>query len=120
MGSGPEKIKGSTSASSGKNVLRALVVDDSKFHRVLQTALLRFFKVETTAAENGKEAVDLFRSGATRTLRSMGVDAKIVGITANASSESKEEFMEAGIDDFLLKPLTADNIASLLENMGKN
>lgn len=63
MGSGPEKIKGSTSASSGKNVLRALVVDDSKFHRVLQTALLRFFKVETTAAENGKEAVDLFRSG---------------------------------------------------------
>nr|CAD1840734.1 unnamed protein product [Ananas comosus var. bracteatus] len=81
----PEKIKSSTSASSGKNTLRALVVDDS----------------------HEDAAID-------------GVDAKIVGITANASSESKAEFMEAGIDDFLLKPLTADNIASLLENMGKN
>lgn len=47
----------------GGRKITALVVDDDPLVRRVEEALLGRFGVETKAAENGKEAVDLFSNG---------------------------------------------------------
>ncbi|XP_073012723.1 two-component response regulator 24-like [Typha latifolia] len=116
--------------------LRALIVDDNRIERMMHTVLLRRFQVETTEAENGKDAVDHLVEGktfdiilmdkdmpvmdgpeATRILRAMGFRAKIVGITADDSAEGKKAFMEAGLDEFLIKPLTVTKLTPLIQDL---
>ena len=50
---------------SCKNKLTALVVDNGGVCRVIQTALLHSYGVETEAVETGEAAVELIASGAT-------------------------------------------------------
>ncbi|KAL5712880.1 hypothetical protein ACHQM5_015004 [Ranunculus cassubicifolius] len=87
-------------------------------------------------AENGREAVELCRSGetfdlifmdsempfmngleATRVLREMKVSSKIVGVTAQSREWEIKEFMEAGLDYYLEKPLTKHKIVSILQEI---
>lgn len=49
--------------SSMKRKLSALVVDDDPVGRMILVAMLRRHDFETCSAENGREAVDLIRSG---------------------------------------------------------
>ncbi|XP_022144466.1 two-component response regulator ARR22-like [Momordica charantia] len=128
-GSGDEKEK-------KKKIISALVVDDEAVVRYIHMSLLRKLNVEQVeAAESGKAAVDAFQCGAsfdlvlmdlemplmdgaqaTKELRRMGVESKIVGVTANgAISCEKAAFMEAGLDHCLMKPLTLENLHSLLQ-----
>ena len=50
---------------SCKNKLTALVLDNGGVCRVIQTALLHSYGVETEAVETGEAAVELIASGAT-------------------------------------------------------
>lgn len=54
---------------------------------------------------------------ATKALRDMGVDTKILAVSACDDIAVKELFIEAGVNDFLAKPLTLDKLASFLQNM---
>ncbi|KAK9182997.1 hypothetical protein WN944_026146 [Citrus x changshan-huyou] len=117
----------------------ALVVDDDPFIRTIHSMALKSlgFKVEVT--ENGKEAVDLFRAGgkfdivfidkempvmngieATREIRSLGIETKIVGVTSLNSETEKEAFMQAGLDLCHTKPLNVCKIIPLMEDLMKN
>lgn len=50
----------------------------------------------------------------------MGVESKIIGVTGHGpSSEKKAAFMEAGLDECLTKPLTTQNLHSLLQQFKK-
>ena len=49
--------------NSKKKKLSALVVDDDGVCRIIHVAYLRRHGFETYAVENGREAVDLIRSG---------------------------------------------------------
>ncbi|RYR03046.1 hypothetical protein Ahy_B06g081879 isoform B [Arachis hypogaea] len=92
--------------------------------------------VKNQAAENGKEAVQIHCSGqgfdlilmdkemplmngieATKELRSMGICSKIVGVSSHSEEKQIQEFMEAGLDDYLVKPLNMAKLRSILDNI---
>ncbi|KAA8519414.1 hypothetical protein F0562_013711 [Nyssa sinensis] len=123
----------------GNQKICVLIVDDDRATRRIHSALLNKFGVETQVAENGKEAVDLYRSGAsfdlvimdmempvmdgptaTQELRRMGVNSMIVGVTSRGQDSEKQAFMRAGLDDCHVKPLNSNTIASLLQQVNKN
>ncbi|KAE8663283.1 GPR107 protein [Hibiscus syriacus] len=116
--------------SDDDNNLTVLVVDDSPMIRKLHDMHFKKF--------GHKVQVDLFRFGdsfdlilmdkempvmdgaeATKELRAMGVKSMIAGVTSLDSPYDKQVFMEAGLDYCFNKPLTADNISFLLQELNK-
>ncbi|RDX63127.1 Two-component response regulator ARR22, partial [Mucuna pruriens] len=113
--------------------LTALIVDDDTMIRMIHRKMLNKVGVKNEAVKNGKEAVEIHRSGqrfdlvlmdwdmpvmngieATKTLRSMGINSVIVGVSTHSTRAHIQEFMEAGVDDYLEKPLTSDKLTSII------
>ncbi len=55
---------------------------------------------------------------ATRQLRAAGTRAPIIALTANAMSEQREEFLDAGADAVLAKPVEFDALLVSLATFG--
>ncbi|KAL1827294.1 hypothetical protein DCAR_0206458 [Daucus carota subsp. sativus] len=123
--------------SSKKKRLSALVVDDSRVCRMIHDAYLTRNDFETYTVENGREAVDLIRSGeqfdvifmdlvmpvmngfeATRELRAMGVTTMIVGI--DCPIDLRDDPIQAGVDRVYEKPLTEEIIISVRQALQSN
>ncbi|KAJ4775540.1 hypothetical protein LUZ62_015018 [Rhynchospora pubera] len=117
---------------ASSQVVKVLIVDDDVVtRRIYRTMLLRF-GFEITEAGDGKSAVSQFLIGneydlilmdndmpgmngveATRTLRGMGILAKIIAITADANSRGA--LLDAGADEFLLKPVNFTMLTVILK-----
>ncbi|KAF5934618.1 hypothetical protein HYC85_030789 [Camellia sinensis] len=136
--SGNIRIDGTNSNFTAGKRLCVLIVDDDLVIQRIHSVLLRRFGLETQVVGNGKEAVDLYRLGAsfhlvpvdmempimdgpkaTRELRAMGVNCMIVGMTSRDQDSAKLAFMAVGLDDCHAKPLTVDTITSLLQELNK-
>ncbi|KAK1259862.1 Histidine kinase 1 [Acorus gramineus] len=136
-------LKGSEGQGSDdfatKNKMLALVVDDNCVIRRIHKMLLTKLGVDSLDVENGKQAVDLFLAGgkfdivlmdrempvmngieATKILRSMGMKTKIVGVSANSEKKDIKEFMDAGIDEFLPKPIDRAKLAAIIDNIDES
>jgi CheY-like chemotaxis protein/signal transduction histidine kinase len=111
---------------------KILVVEDNPINRMLITKLLTKLGYEVLSAENGKEAVNITQTEhpsmiimdiqmpvmdgieATKKIRNSEFKEReiaIVGLTANAS---KEECLNAGMNDFLPKPAGADDLKRVI------
>ncbi|KAL1827217.1 hypothetical protein ACET3Z_005629 [Daucus carota] len=120
------------------NNLSALVVDDDTVCRLVHVGYLRAHNFETYAVENGREAVDLVRSGrqfdvifmdfsmpvmngiqATRELRAMGVKTMIVGIDCDPDFLGEDPF-QAGMDRVYEKPMTHEIVISVRQALLNN
>jgi CheY-like chemotaxis protein len=114
-----------------------LVVEDNDINREIIKQQLHCLGIEADAVDSGDKAlahflrsqpramlVDCQMPGMdgfelTRRLRALeekhgGQRTLIVAITANATVEDKQRCLDAGMDDFLPKPLTRQNIQALL------
>jgi signal transduction histidine kinase/DNA-binding response OmpR family regulator len=117
--------------------LEVLVVEDNVVNQRVATLLLRNLGCNVRVANDGRSAVDLLveetfdlvfmdcqmpvLSGydATREIRGMEDGEKqsvpIVAMTANAMRGDRERCLAAGMDDYLAKPVRADELAQMLE-----
>ncbi len=116
---------------------KVLIVDDNKMNLKVVIGLLSPLDMQIETAENGKEAVDKVQKTqydlvfmdhmmpimdgveATRCIRELEDDyyrqLPIIALTADAMSGAKAEFLAAGMNDFVAKPIEMKEISSKLK-----
>lgn len=118
--------------------LRILVVDDLPMNLSMMVMMLQKLGFSAETASNGLEAVQLHKTApydvifmdwempeldgveATRRIRNLNNKAQqpwIIALTANASTSHKETCIKAGMNDYLSKPVSIDQIAHKLEQI---
>lgn len=121
--------------------LRILVAEDAAVNRKMMEALLRMERHRARFVENGREAVAAWREEAfdlilmdiqmpemdgiqaTIEIRKAeevtGGHIPIIALTAYAMSGDKDRFLKAGMDGYLAKPITVDQLRELLLSYGQ-
>ncbi len=113
---------------------RLLLVEDNEINRQVAQELLEGFGIDVTTAENGQEAIALLQEAefdgvlmdmqmpvmdgvtATREIRKDPHFLKlpIIALTANVMVSEQNEFLDAGITDYIGKPIDPDRLVTTL------
>ena len=113
---------------------RLLLVEDNEINRQVAQELLEGFGLDVTTAENGEEAIALLKEAqfdgvlmdmqmpvmdgvtATREIRKNPHFSKlpIIALTANVMVSEQSEFLDAGITDYIGKPIDPDRLVATL------
>jgi signal transduction histidine kinase/DNA-binding response OmpR family regulator len=120
--------------------LRILLAEDNKINQMFAVALLKKAGHEVDVAQNGNQAVDAVRRSdydlvlmdvqmpeldgieATREIRALEppkCGIPIVAMTANAMAGAKEQYLAAGMDHYIPKPVRAESLLTLLAEIGQ-
>ncbi len=114
---------------------RVLLVEDNATNQILMQALLGRMGAEVTVAANGAEGVAAARTDvfdailmdlqmpvmdgleATREIRRAGLNrrTRIIGLTAAVGPQFERQCRDAGMNDYLPKPVQRDQLARALE-----
>ena len=116
---------------------RILLVEDNPVNQLVAKGLLEKFGMRVQCASDGNEAIDLIQSmkfdialmdvqmpvmdgiTATQTIRTTlpkpARDIPIIALTAHARVDDKKECLDAGMDDYLSKPIVARRLYELLD-----
>ena len=119
---------------------RVLIVDDLEVNRLIIIALLEKLGVKVETAENGKVALDIIQDKeenyfslilmdvlmpimngyeATKAIRKINnlkkANIPIVAMTANAFEEDRNNALDAGMNDYLSKPIQVNKLAEILK-----
>jgi len=122
---------------SKKNELyNILLVEDNKINIRLATDMIRKFGYKVTIARNGQEALELIKNKkdfynlvfmdlhmpimggleATKYIREhYEKSIPIIAMTASVSSESRNNCMDAGMDDYMSKPFSINSLRDILD-----
>jgi CheY-like chemotaxis protein len=114
-----------------------LIVEDNKTNQMLMGMILDDLELSYDIANNGEEALTLVNQKrydlifmdenmpimngieATKIIRANESEANlhtpIIAVTANALIEDREKFLKAGMDDYISKPYTQDQIIATLQ-----
>ncbi len=125
--------------------LRVLLAEDNKVNQTFALALLKKAGHRADVAENGRQAVDAILHGpaeggafdvvlmdiqmpevdgvqATRQIRAMPppkCDITIIALTAHALTGAREEYLAAGMNDYISKPVSPALLLSKLADLAK-
>jgi CheY-like chemotaxis protein/anti-sigma regulatory factor (Ser/Thr protein kinase) len=126
---GQEDERVAAAAAPGK---RILLVEDNPINALLARALLTREGCSVDHATRGDEAIAAVKIGAydlilmdmrmpglngeetSRALRKLGVTTPIVALTANAFEDDRHACLAAGMNDFLVKPLSPAALRAML------
>jgi len=118
--------------------LRILLAEDNRVNQQFMRILLRKAGHEVEMAENGHQAIDAVRQldldvvlmdiqmpeldgvQATQVIRSMPppkCDIPIIALTAHAMEGAEQEYLAAGMDDYVSKPVTPNILLSKLADL---
>ena len=112
-----------------------LLVEDNIINQKIAEKMLNKIGLKTSIAENGEEAVDMITCDeyhfdlvlmdvqmpvmngldATKALRNLEINIPIIAMTANAMKGDREVCIEAGMNDYIGKPVKMDDLAALME-----
>jgi PAS domain S-box-containing protein len=138
LGTQPEAV---TMSASGKPGLRLhiLLAEDNQVNQKLAIAVLNKWGHDVVLANNGIEALDLTTRQnfdlilmdlqmpemggleATQLIReyqlTQGRHTPIIAMTANAMSEDRQRCLDAGMDDYIAKPLNIEKLHAMLQGL---
>ncbi len=118
----------------GKHIL---IVEDNKINQLLAVKILEKLNFKVTVAENGLLGVESFQNNlydlilmdcqmpvldgyeATKLIRELnekGLNVPIIGLTANAMKGDREVCLNAGMNDYLTKPINVALLQATLKN----
>lgn len=124
----------------GLDRLKLLVVEDNKMNQLVVLKFLEKQKIQADVAEDGFQALELIKANdydlILMDIQMPGIDGyqvseiirkelpspkntvPIIALTAMALSDVQEKIKHSGINDYLLKPFSPDNlIDKIIENM---
>jgi len=112
---------------------KILIVDDNQMNLKVEGVLLSKYGVNVLKAMSGQEAIDILDADnsislvfmdymmpemdgaeATRIIRSKGNDIPIIAVTANTISGATDIYYEAGMSDYLPKPIDIHRMEDIL------
>ncbi|WP_430811853.1 MULTISPECIES: response regulator [unclassified Carboxylicivirga] len=117
----------------GKHIL---LVEDNIINQKIAEKMLSRLGLQIHISKNGQEAVDILINesnqeidlvfmdvqmpvlnglDATRKLREEGIDLPIIAMTANALKGDREVCIEAGMNDYIGKPVKMDDLESIID-----
>ncbi len=114
---------------------RVLAVDDNQMNLELIKGMLKNTKMQIDTAMNGKEAIGLVKSGkydiilmdhmmpvmdgieALTQIKNEKLcdDIPVIVLTANAVGDARKEYLEAGFDDYLSKPVLSGQLLAVIK-----
>ena len=131
----PVLVKTKPQNSLDKNLagLRILVVEDNKINQFVVKQIISKWNANIEIVSNGREAIDMLMENdfdivlmdlqmpeltgfdATKMIRSENSKVKnsaipIIALTADAFIETKREVLQAGMDDFVTKPINQEDL----------
>lgn len=118
--------------------IKVLLAEDNEVNRMVSTEMLNLLGITTDTAANGEEAFVRFRAhhydlilmdcqmpvmdgyAATRAIRQYELTESrphtpILALTAHAMAGDREKCLDAGMDDYMTKPITYEILVTYLE-----
>jgi CheY-like chemotaxis protein len=131
-------VMGQTQAGEEPTItpLDILIAEDNVVNQMVVRTMLDSLGIRARIAANGHEAVEAYRTqrpdiilmdismpevdglAATRAIRDMeaasGRRTPIIGVTAHALKEDRQRCLDAGMDDYLSKPIRRETLMEML------
>ena len=107
---------------------KVLIAEDDTTNRYLIEKILTILKIDYEAVENGEEALNILKNQrfnlilmdiqmpfvdgleATKKVREIGIKTPIIGVSAWTFEEDKLRCMDAGMNDFISKPINIEEL----------
>jgi len=117
--------------------IKLLVAEDYELNRILLTEMLGPHQIKPNFALNGQEAIEMARANdydlilmdinmpvingmdATKIIRLKDKNVPIVALSANVMLEDRQNYLDAGMNDFLSKPIEVDKLFKTIQTYKK-
>lgn len=140
----PPLLKRTTEASGVASVQRVLLVEDEEVNRHVIARMLEKMGITVLSAEDGQQALEVLQDEeevdcvfmdvempvmggieATQAIRNSPELAGsqriyIIALTAHSMTGDKEKFLQAGMDDYLAKPVALGSLHSVLQRVDRH
>ena len=128
-----------TGSTGGAPSIRVLLAEDHKVNQMLATTMLENLGHTVELVVNGAEAVEGVKSNsydlvlmdvqmpvmdgveatiAIRKLGGQGASIPVIAMTANAMQGDREQYLAAGMDDYIAKPIILTDLAEKVLKWG--
>ena len=134
----PEPTGGNEATGTASRATDILIAEDNEVNQLVFGQILSGLGLSYRIAGNGRTAVEMYRTlnpklilmdvsmpemngyEATRAIRAgeagKGTHIPIIGVTAHALKGDREKCIEAGMDDYLSKPISPDRLGAKIGN----